>query len=151
MRMRNRIFRAYAHRAMLGIYFAWPTYHIYIYNSRIAVLFMWGSGSPQLILFSFLIHANQRLMVERPWALTRETTVVSNFSAKVVMHICYKLEWNAYADRMLNIKNSAKVLKAILLFSCRISRRNTVGNFLLNNRVDKWRVIKGCKHFKATQ
>ena len=39
--------------------------------------------------------------------------IVSNFSVKVVMRICYKREWNAHADRMLKIlltsKNSAKL------------------------------------------
>ena len=43
------------------------------------------------------------------------------------MCICYKREWNAHADRMLNL-NLQKFgeAKAILLFSCRIFRRNTV-------------------------
>ena len=43
------------------------------------------------------------------------------------MRICYKWEWNAHADRMLNL-NLQKFgeAKAILLFSCRIFRRNTI-------------------------
>ena len=43
------------------------------------------------------------------------------------MCICYKREWNAHADRMLNI-NLQKFgkAKAILLFSCRIFRRNSI-------------------------
>ena len=31
------------------------------------------------------------------------SNIVSNFSAKVVMRICYKRKWNAHADRMVNI------------------------------------------------
>ena len=44
------------------------------------------------------------------------------------MHICYKREWNAHANRMLNIFNLENFgeAKAILLFSCRIFERNTV-------------------------
>ena len=34
---------------------------------------------------------------------TKWLNIVSNFSAKVVMCICYKWEWNAHADRMLNV------------------------------------------------
>ena len=43
------------------------------------------------------------------------------------MRICYKWEWNAHADRMLNL-NLQKFgeAKTILLFSCRIFRRNTI-------------------------
>ena len=34
--------------------------------------------------------------------------IVPNFSAKVVMRICYKREWNAHAERTWNI-NLAKL------------------------------------------
>ena len=41
------------------------------------------------------------------------TTVIraSNFSAKIVMRICYKREWNAHASRMLNITSNLAKLK----------------------------------------
>ena len=59
-----------------------------------------GTESKRSIFYCYRISSKNSalLIIRHPLP-----NIVSNFSAKVVMCICYKGEWNADAEKMLNI------------------------------------------------